>query len=746
MKSFSGRFYFIAGLMTLYVVAIVWQAMHIIVTDGEHYRRRIAELKVDSVAIAPMRGFIFADRGEMLAGSLPEYDVKLDFRSTTRRDAATGRMNIPPDTIDKYFGPNGAGSRALAEVAPAGGSATEYGQKVRRAYKERRADYTVIRSLPYLAYKRLRTLPYFSKSNYQCGVISEERAHRYRPYGERRMAAATIGDVFSRQKERRVVEGDTVTYVGLGRSGLELACDSVLRGKPGVGIRQKVRRRSIVVTQVPAVNGANVHTTIDVEIQEILDRALGRRIVELGAVGGWGAVMEVKTGKIKAVSNLRRVTPTECIEDYNHLMNDLVDPGSTFKTVSYMILLDEGKVTPDLVIDTRNTRAQPGAFSYRGRKITDDHPVGVVTADEAICQSSNIAVAMMTTQAYESKPQEFLDAVYRTQIFDDLHLDGEFPNAQAPRKRNTGERTWSGVSLAQMSYGYESQIPGLYILNFYNAIANGGRLMRPYIVERIEKEGQTIFEQSPVVINDAICKRATLRAVRHALEGVVDHGTAAGQPGVPGAKSDKVRIAGKTGTAQRYERGGYDAANGHNVSFAGYFPAEAPQYSLFIVINTRPGGNHGRPGGGYMAGPVAKTLAEELSALHCPRQVKDIVRDTLHPYFPTVKGGIVADVDYALSSLGFDARRGEARRKEYAAAVLHVTDSTRARGRFDMERVALRKGAVPDVRGMGAVDALYLLEQQGLRVTIAGRGRVVTQSPSPGSPCRRGDRVRITLK
>lgn len=745
MTSFTKRFIWIIAALTIYVVVIAYQSFHTIVIDGDRYREKVSKLKVDSITIDPMRGFIFGDNNEMLAGSLPEYDVSFDFKTTTRKDPSTNKVNIPEDTINKYFAPDGAGSRALEEVSNHRKSAAEFSKEVHEAYRHRRINHQILRAVPYLDYKRLRTMPYFSKSNYRCGITKTERAHRYRPYGESRMASCTIGDVYSLQQEIHVVDGDSILYTGLGRSGIELAFDSLLRGKPGWGYKKKIRGRMLEVTQRQPVHGANVHTTINVEMQDILDRTLCKRIIDLRAAGGWAAVMEVKTGKIKAISNLKRISDTQCIEDHNHLFEDLVDPGSTFKTVSYMVMLDEDKITPDTKVNTRNTAEAPSTFNYHGKPIRDDHPVGEVTADEAICQSSNIAVAMLTTQAYEKNPQAYIAAIERMKIFDNLQLNTEFPKAQYPRKRKVGDKTWSRVSLGQISYGYETQIPGIYMLNFYNAIANNGRLMKPYIVDYVEKDGNVIFRQEPQTLNKQICKPSTLKAVRHALEGVVDHGTAAGNKWLPGAKSDKISIAGKTGTAQRYANGNFNYANGHNVSFVGYFPANNPIYSCIVVISTRPGGAHGRPGGGYMAGPVFKTLAEEVYALHFPHKLKDMVQDTVHHFYPTVKGGFADDIDYALDEMDFKVDR-IASRKEIAKALPVVTDSSEHEVRFEIQKSKVTKETVPNVMGMGASDALFILENHRLNVSISGKGKVVRQSLPPGSLYKKNQHINLVLK
>ena len=712
--SYGKRFAVVAGILLLYVGMIVTQSFRTVVVDGPEYRNLVAQLRKDSVSIPQVRGFIFADGGEMLAGSLPEYDVFLDFRTTTQKDKR-GNMNIPPRVIDSFFGAGGEGSRVLAEIAPYR-TADQWGKIVQEAYKRRERHFLLLRTVSYMDYKRLReeTTPYFGMSRYLNGLHREERAHRYRPFGETRMAAATIGAVYAK---------DGANYKkGSGRGGIEEAYDSLLRGEPGLGYQQKIRSRKLDVTLRDPMNGADIYTTINVEMQDILDRALAKRLRELNAERGWSAVMEVKTGQIKAIANLCRSSKdTTYVEDYNHLTEDLLDPGSTFKTVSYVVMLEDGKVTPETEVNTGS-----GTWNYHGKEIRDDHQVGTVTARKAIEQSSNVAVAKLTTAAYEKDQQAYLDGVERTGIMDDLELRCDFPGAQAPRKRSLKEKTWSKVSLGQISYGYENRIPGISILNFYNTIANGGRMMRPYIVARVEKDGDVLYERKPETVRRRICSEGTLTAVRQALEDVVENGTAAGKyigskEVLPGAKSKRVKIAGKTGTAQRYANGTYSYSNGHYVSFVGYFPADEPQYTCIVVID-RPRGA-GRPGGGYMAGPVFRQFAEEVYALHCERPLREVEPDTLHAPWPSVKRGPGEAAHYVLSRFRLDTL-------QYDTA----------------ELPAKADGLMPNVKDMGAEDALFMLESLGLAVSLSGRGAVTAQSIPAGTRIARGNHVHLTLK
>lgn len=747
LHSYNQKFVVVAGILAAYVAYILWQTCITVFIDGQHYRDAVAKLHVSQIPIPQLRGFIYADGGEMLAGSLPEYDVFLDFRSTTRPDPNTKKLNIPLDTILAYFSPGGKGGEVLHRFDPSR-SAEEHNTRIREAYKKREGNFKILSHLPYMEYHhdlRLPSTPYFGKNRNRNGIKTEVLAHRYRPYGDTRMASSTIGAVYAKV--------DASGESGHGRGGIELALDSVLCGRPGRGLQQKIRNQMTPVVLERPVNGLNVHTTINVEMQQLLDAGLGKRILELNAHGGWAAIMEVKTGKIRAISNLVK-EGDHVVEDHNHLFEDLVDPGSTFKTVSYMVMLDDDKITPETIVDTQNYPGGPsGTFYWGGKHISDDHPVGIVTADEGMAQSSNICIAKLVTQSYKDNPQKYFDAIERIGFLNDrilsdsdsvrikkygyitgLDFRREFPKAQAARHRRFKDRQWSGMSLGQIAYGYELQIPGIYMLQFYNAIANGGRMMRPYIIDHItDEEGNVIEEFEPYTINKHICKSSTLKAVRHALEMVVDHGTAYGKyyPNgreiLPGAYSKRVAIAGKTGTAQRYNTAtGTFSGAGHNVSFAGYFPADDPEYCGIVVIDARPGGNFGRPGGGYMAGPVFRDFAEQIYASRGHRKLKELERDTTTSFLPKVKSGPQDETAYILDKLDLD----DEDEISYHAVSFAAADPKH----------------VPNVVGMGASDALFLLEKVGLRVSVNGMGTVTSQSIPAGSAVTRGATISITLR
>lgn len=337
-----------------------------------------------------------------------------------------------------------------------------------------------------------------------------------------------------------------------------------------------------------------VEVTPSEQIQSTFDSLLIDRMTELRTRAAYGAVMEVKTGNIVALSNWE-MHGDSVKKAYNHMLLDLVDPGSSFMIASYAALLENDIVVPESIIDTENTMDSLSTFDYHGKSIRDDHPCGVISADDAMVQSSVIAIAKMVTNAYEDRPQDYLDAIDRLGWFNTPDFAIEDDTLKAANNRNCQDAAWSRASLAQISYGYEMRSTPMHTLMFFNSIANDG--IRPGL--------------------GRICSKKSVNQLKHALEAVVDHGTAHtiwtedGRLVREGAKSQMLKMAGKTGIAQIFKNGTY-SGNGHYVTFVGYFPADDPQYSCIVTMEATPGGNYGRPGGGYMAGPVVRKLAENI--------------------------------------------------------------------------------------------------------------------------------------
>ena len=416
-------------------------------------------------------------------------------------------------------------------------------------------------------------------------------------------------------------------------------------------------------------------------------------------------------------------------ETKNHAVADEIEPGSTFKVASMMVALEDGICQPGDTVDVGN-----GIYMYKGARMTDHNKnkggYHRITAEQAIWYSSNIGVAKIILKGYEKNPTKFVEGLYRQGW--NIPLNLEIPGAGRAKIRMPNDTTlyWSKTTLPWMSFGYETQIPPIYTLTFFNAIANGGKMVRPMFTKEIMNNGKTVQSFSTEVLKESICSERTLNIIKDMLLGVVEKGTA------KVVHSDIIRIAGKTGTAQ-IASGGVYRTSGHQVAFCGYFPADEPKYSCIVVIR-RP--RIGYPSGGTMSGGVVKAIAEKVYASHMSFDVRDMERDSLAVMLPAAKNGNLDALEDVLDELDIDVDTDSLETKWVAAA---RRDSSEV---FRLHDLTIREGLVPSVIGMGAKDAVYLLESAGLRVALTGMGRVSAQSMRPGTRIAKGQSIRLTLK
>ena len=672
--------------------------------------------------IVPNRGNIYASDGRLLATSEPLYGIYVDFLAE----------GIRKDTLMKYIGDLSA---ALAKKYP-DRTAVQYKkifldgwdlsrkelaqmQRLKASgSKERvktRSRYIRIirRDINYLELKELRTFPFFNQRSDKTGMIAEERTMRKKPFG--RLAGRTIGNIY-----KEINKG--------GASGIEQKYDIVLRGDSGLKSRQKVQGRWIDIEEVPAVDGADVKTTIDIDIQDIAEKALYAKLVETEAESGCAIVMEVETGEIKAISNLDRVAGGVYVEGNPNAFSYMSEPGSTFKTLSVMAALEDGLVSP-----TDSFYVGKGLHEHNGKWIRDHYwrrgqDRGYLTLTEGMEVSSNIVIAKTILKAYGSNPEKYVQRLYDFGITKKLEWDVPLKgkegtvNIRFPKDK---ANPWSKTTLAWMSFGYETQVPPIYVLMFYNGIANGGKMIKPFIAKAFLKNGEITEEFNAEVVNPALCSERTLTQIKEMLRGVVTNGTA------KVVNSDQFEIAGKTGTAQIASRGGYE---GYYVSFCGYFPADKPKYTCFVGIR-RPKGS---PSGGLMPGMVFKNIAERIYALNSRLTPEDCKIDSALIKMPYVKNGSYYKTKSLLDNLGI-----------FYKAPSHVSDwisSSTAENQIELNTKEVHQNTVPNVIGMGARDALYLLESTGLQTTLSGRGKVKSQSLNEGTIVKKGAKIHILLE
>ncbi|MDR2816293.1 MAG: transpeptidase family protein [Proteiniphilum sp.] len=723
-RAILGRYGFIVVLLMLFAVMVIFSAGKIIFTvEGKKWREvGEKETVIRNRVILPRRGNIYTYDGKLLATTEPLYSIYMDFWAD----------GIEKDTLAKYVEDL---SVALAKKFP-DRTASQYENVIMNGWtmrekeelrirenKEKKIDkkvpihsrYVKIlrKDISYVDLKEIRTYPFWNQRSNRSGLIAEERNARKKPFGN--LANRTVGSVY-----KDLEKG--------GASGLELKYDSLLRGVPGVKFRQKIQGRWMDVVEKPDEEGWDIITTIDAAIQDITERSLREKLIETEAESGTAIIMEVKTGEIKGIVNLDRMINGDYAEGNPNAFSYMNEPGSTFKTVTAMVALDDGVVTP-----TDSFYVGDGLFQYNGKWVRDhywrrgqDH--GYLTVAEGIAISSNVVMSKIALKGYENNPARYVEGIdrigLRKRLTWDVPLNG-IEGTSSIRFPDDKTNYWSKTTLPWMSFGYETQVPPIYMLMFYNGIANGGTMIKPFIAKQFFDKGKMVENVKAEVVNPKMCKKTTLEQIHQMLLKVVEDGTA------KVVASDYFTIAGKTGTAQIASGGAY---GGYYVSFCGYFPAEKPMYTIFVGLR-KP---KGVPSGGGMAGMVFKNIAEQTYLRKARLDVEACKTDsTLHKQ-PTLKNGRWDRNRSLLSSLHFPAK-GPA---ETADWVKMKYDNIAYRS----EAIVLNNALIPDVQGMGARDAIYLLEKSGLRVNLIGAGKVVSQSVTPGQRLVKGTTITITMR
>lgn len=708
-KSIFNRYLLLTAVLLLAACWIVVKMCLTMFVEKDQWTTMAKELVRPTTTILPSRGNIYSNNMKLMATSVPRYYTYIDFKSDALQvDSFLYSKRNGVDSLSICL------SRKFKDRTPAG-----YKAYLLRGLKSQSRQYPLVRhKISYSDFKELGQYPHFRLGRNPSGFYTKEQVQRERPFNT--LAARTIGDIFG--------EIDS-TGVTRGRNGLELQYDSLLRGKPGLKVKRRIGGRWTNVTLLEPEEGMDIRSTIDIDIQDITEKALRDMLKKIDAASGTAVVMEVATGEVKAITNLGRISEGKYNETMNHAVADETEPGSTFKVASIMVALEDGVCQPQDSVDTGN-----GIYMYKGQRMTDHNKnkggYQVISVEKAIWNSSNIGVAKTILKGYEHNPTKFVEGLYRIGMAADLHLD--IPGAGRPKIRRPDDsvRYWSKTTLPWMSFGYETQIPPISTLAFYNAIANGGTMVCPFFVKEIYRRGKVVRRNSPEVLISSICSQNTLHIIQGMLEGVVEKGTG------KAAHSDIVRIAGKTGTAQIASGGGYRRA-GHQVSFAGYFPADKPKYSCIVVIRQP---RIGYPSGGTMAGGVFKEIAEKIYANRTPIRVKTMEVDSTAILLPFVKAGEKRAIENVLDELGVPVNADSARGEWVRAQMIKDKND------IQIEDITIRSGLVPSVYGMGAKDAVFLLESAGLRVSISGAGKVKSQSIPAGSRVQKGKSILITLK
>lgn len=698
-------YFIIVLLLGVVVIGILMRIFETAFVEKEKWEKVAESQKRPNRLVLPGRGNIYSADGELMATSVPRYYMYIDFKAD----------GLNPDTLNHYVDSLSYYlSNKLKNRTKAG-----YRAYLLRGLRSKSRQYPVYEGrISYTDLKEIKTYPFFRLSKYKSGFYTKEMVQRQKPFGS--LASRTIGDIYG-----EIEAGGTTK----GKNGLELQYDTLLRGQAGLSSVRRVGGGWTNVIEIEPVNGMDIRTTIDIDIQDITEKSLVDKLKEIDAESGTAVVMEVTTGEIKAITNMGRIREGVYGETKNLAVADESEPGSTFKVASMMVALEDGVCKPTDSVDVGN-----GVFMYKGARMTDHNAdkggYHMISAEKAIWNSSNIGVAKLILRGYERNPSKFVEGLYRIGI--NIPLNLEIPGAGRAkiRKPSDSTRYWSKTTLPWMSFGYETQIPPIYTLTFFNAIANGGKLVRPMFTKEILKDGEVIKSFSTEVLKPAICSEKTLEIIKGMLLGVVEQGTG------KAVHSDVVRIAGKTGTAQISQgAAGYRAAGkSHQVSFCGYFPADNPQYSCIVVIR-RP--QIGYPSGGTMSGGVFKSIAEKIYATTTSFNLAKMPMDSVAVKVPYVKGGDLRALENILKQFGIAVETD-------SIDSPWVLTGVKEPG-LELKNMTVKRGLVPHVVGMGAKDAVYLLENQGLRVSLSGMGCVTSQSIPSGSRIVKGQTIAIVL-
>ena len=712
-KKIMPRFSLVVLLMSIAGICALGKAIYTMTIGRERWVSMKSILVKEGRTLPAKRGNILAADGSILAASLPEYKIFIDFMSSEKDSLAKIKdqklrdsiLTHKVDTICEVM------HEVFPDIIPDSLKAHLLrGRKLERRYwpvyvnkvtKLKLGPYQN-RQISYIEYSKIRTLPLFNRKSSTTFLKVDLRR---RPYGE--MANRTIG-----------------YFKDSARYGLELAFDSILRGKPGLYHRHKVMDSYIDIVDQQAEDGYDIQTTLDVGLQQIVEKALRRQLDENVCTSALCVLMEVETGDVKAICNLTRHADGSHHEDTPLAITDLYEPGAVFKPQSFLVAFDDGKISMNNHVDTGN-----GIYKF-GRAAMKDHNwknggYGVLSVPMIIANSSNIGVSRLIDSNYGGNPRAFVDGLYRIGSAEDLQVP--IPGYQKPRIRRPGEgRYWARTTLPWMSIGYEVQVTPINTVTMYNGIANNGRLMRPRFVKAIMRDGVVVRELPPVVLREHMAKPEAIRNIQICLETVVTDGVG------KKARSKRFGVAGKTGTAQVH-RGGHKT-NELFVTFVGYFPTSKPKYSCIVCVR-----KSGPAGGGLNCAPVFREVAETVMSLDSVADYTSTRDTTAHAKAVHIAGNM-RSTDRLMAMLSMPQAPLAAGSSawgtyEYLNGHAVATPAT-----------ATPDSIMPNVMGYGLRDAMVRLEQMGLRVKCQGSGRVAAQSVHAGDKVKRGTTVTLTLE
>lgn len=598
------------------------------------------------------RGNLFASDGSILATTVMRYDIYLDFK-TIKDTVYTNNIGALTDSLSKMFGKPRA----------------EFRKRFDEQRKKKNQYYSLVKGLDFDEYDRIRKFPIFKKGKNKGGFIVDRNYRRELATSE--IGAGTIGI-------------DNGEY----KSGLEGAFSKYLTGTDGKRLEQRINSsqwKPIDYWKVQEpIDGEDVYTTLDLRIQDIAHSALEKQLINFEAKHGTVIVMEVNTGKVRALVNLRRTEEGDYVDSYNYALKDNIEPGSTFKTISLLAAMDDGFIDENTTVNVGN-----GVWTYAKQRISDGHGGGTYDISDVLAKSSNVGTAKLITKYYADKPQIFLDHLRRWKLFD--KMDIELPGITKPKIVTPENKRWNAATLASIAYGYSSNINLLQLTTFYNGVANGGKMLKPLFIDKIMKDGKVIYHAKPEVMVNKMASEKAIKMMTHALTKAVEKGTA------KSIFTPNLKMAGKTGTA-RFEYW-LPGPMKYRASFAGFYPADHPKYTCYVMIsepNTAKGFY-----GATVSAPVFKEIAGK-TFLKTPQNIEK---------------EMLVDKKVNLSKM--------------------VDPNV---------KIVVNNKQMPNVVGLIGKNVIPQLENLGYRVDYKGVGRIKEQFPLEGTTISKNQRIYLSLQ
>ena len=690
------RIYLVFLCICLFGIAILVQVFRLQFVQGKYWKEKALSLQTENKVIEASRGNVFSDNGSLLATSVPIYDVRMDAACEA----------ISNETFDKNIDPLSLSLASLFKDK----SQLDYKKDLRDARHADEHFHLVHRDISYDQLQALKQFPLFKLGRYRGGLITIQKEQRKMPFDK--LAERTIG----------------MSRNGIKPVGIEGAFDTTLQGVNGSGLMQRIAGNTWKPigdnNEIEPREGNDIITTLDVNIQDVAEHALLTQLEKHKADHGCLVLMEVQTGDVKAIANLKRKGEDNYQEDINYAIWEATDPGSTMKLASLLVAFDDGLVEPEDTVD-----ASGGEVTYYGKTIHDAHPAGRISVQRAFEISSNVGISKVIHKNYQKNPTAFVNGLRKFHL--DQQLGLQIAGEATPRVKSPGDKDWYSTTLTSMSIGYDILLSPMQILTLYNGVANNGRMVKPKFVKEIRNHGVLIKSFPTEIIKDTIASASTIQKARKLLEGVVARGTA------ENLKTAAYTIAGKTGTAQLSQGAEGYKGNGvkYQASFVGYFPADNPKYSCIVVVNSPSDGMYY---GNVVAGSIFKEVSDKVYATRLDMH-PELSADSqaIANHLPYIKAGSKKETIKAMTKIGLPISSTN----EGADWVSSATTGNA----IELKERKKVTGTVPNVIGMGLQDALYLLEDSGLRVKVNGRGMVLKQSLDAGIKINRGSQITIDL-